>query len=236
MTAAARAGRGLGLTPVALQRKRGTALEDAIREAAYAELSEVGYTSLTIEGVAARAHTGKASIYRRWPTKQELVLDALCAGLPTATQCGIDPQLADDVTTADALHQVARAIGRVLSSPAGDAMRAVKCEAATDPELARAIDDRFQAPRRAAMLHLLSRGVARGEVRPEAATPLVADVLPAVLTHRVIMQRERLTESDITAIVDQILIPLIEARHGAGHQVAAKVPTVPGRAARTRAG
>ena len=82
-------------------------------------------------------------------------------------------------------------------------MRAIKCEAVTDPTLAQAIDERFQAPRRAAMLALLQRGVARGEVRPDAATPIVADVLPAVLTHRIVMQREPVTERTITAIMDR---------------------------------
>jgi hypothetical protein len=91
-------------------------------------------------------------------------------------------------------------------------MRTIKCEAAADPELARAIDDRFQAPRRAALLGLLRRGVERGEVRPEAVTPLIADVLPAVLTHRVILQREEINEADITAIIEEILIPLVEIR------------------------
>jgi hypothetical protein len=62
------------------------------------------------------------------------------------------------------------------------------------------------------MLELLKRGVARGEVRPEAATPIVADVLPAVLTHRIVMQREAVTDRTITAIMEQILIPLIEPR------------------------
>jgi hypothetical protein len=59
---------------------------------------------------------------------------------------------------------------------------------------------------------LLRRGVERGEVRPEAATQLVADVVPAVLTHRVILQREPLTEADITAMIEHVFIPLIEAR------------------------
>ncbi|MEO7262767.1 MAG: helix-turn-helix domain-containing protein, partial [Jatrophihabitantaceae bacterium] len=59
------------------QRKRGVALERAIKDATLAELACGGYGSVTIESVAARAQTGKASIYRRWPTKQELVLDAL---------------------------------------------------------------------------------------------------------------------------------------------------------------
>jgi AcrR family transcriptional regulator len=193
-------------------RKRGVALEDAIREAAYAELAEVGYAQFTVESVAARARTGKASIYRRWPTKQALVLDSLCAGLPSPDQCGLGFRDYKDISTGDALRQVARAITEVLNSPAGAAMRAVKCESVTDPELAREIDERFQAPRRAAMLALLQRGVERGEVRAEAVSPLIADVLPAVLMHRVILQREQITERDITAIIEQILIPLVEVR------------------------
>jgi AcrR family transcriptional regulator len=193
------------------QRKRGVALEDAILEAAYAEFTEVGYSQFTVEAVAARARTGKASIYRRWPTKQALVLDSLCAGLPTAQQCGFEESYGD-MTTADALREVARAINRVLTSPAGDAIRAVKLEAVTDSVLAKEVDERFHAPRRAAMLNLLQRGVERGEVRPEAVDPLVADVLPAVLSFQVIMQRQRITEVDIVAIIEQVMIPLVEAR------------------------
>jgi AcrR family transcriptional regulator len=198
--------------PLVLSRKRGAALEDAILEAAFAELTDVGYTAFSVEGVAARARTGKASIYRRWPTKQELVMDALTARLPTAEQSGLVPDIDDSMTTAEALHGVARAIAAVITSPAGDAMRAIKCEAMSDPQLAQLIDERFQAPRRVALIELLQRGVARGEVRPEAATQLVADVMPAVLTHRVIMQREPLTERDIAAIMEQVFIPLVEAR------------------------
>ncbi len=200
------------MTTTEIQRRRGAALEDAILAAAYAELVETGYRGFSVESVAARARTGKASIYRRWPTKSELITDALVSELPTPAECGLEETLGDDVTTADALRRVARAIGAIITSPAGDAIRAIKCEAIVDSDLARLIDDRFQAPRRAAMLHLLHRGVARGEVRPGAATQLVADVLPAVLTHRVVLQRERLTEHDIAAIIEQVLIPLVEVR------------------------
>ena len=192
-----------------LRRKRGVALEDAILEAAFAELTEVGLTAFTVEGVAARARTGKASIYRRWPCKNELVLDALCEGLPTPEQCGLQSEIDDDVTTEAALRSVATAIAQVMSSPAGDAIRAVKCEAAADPQLARAVDERFQAPRRLALMGLLRRGVERGEVRPDAVSPLVADVLPAVLFHRLVLQREPLTERDVAAVVDEVLLPLI---------------------------
>ena len=196
-------------------RRRGVQLEDAILGAAYEELVEAGYTAFSVEGVAARAGTGKASIYRRWPSKQHLVMDVLDSQLPTPEQCGVtfDPAALDDsMTTADVLRQVATNIARVMNSPAGDAMRAVKCEALADPQLAKLIDERFQAPRRAALVALLQRGVARGEVRPEAATTAVADVLPAVLSYRVVMQRERVSAADIAEITESILIPLVESR------------------------
>jgi AcrR family transcriptional regulator len=195
----------------AARRRRGAALEDAIKQAAYDELSEVGYAQFSVEAVAERARTGKASIYRRWPTKQALVLDAVCERMPTPEECGLVLDLGESVTTAEALRGVARTIAGVLNSPTGCVMRAIKCEAFTDPELAREIDNRFQAPRRAALLALLERGVARGEVRPEAVTPMVADVMPAVLAHRIILMREEITETDLTEIVDLIVLPLISA-------------------------
>jgi AcrR family transcriptional regulator len=199
-------------TAIGAQRRRGAALEEAILAAAYDELSEVGYARFAVEAVAERARTGKASVYRRWPTKQELVLDALCAALPTPAECGIDVHLPDDVSTFEALRNIARVIARLLNSPAGNAMRAIKCEAFSDPDLARIVDERFQAPRRAALLRLLERGVARGEVRPEAVTPDVADVLPAMIAHRVILMREQVSEADISAIVDGVIVPLVAAR------------------------
>ena len=78
------------------------------------------------------------------------------------------------------------------------------------------------------MLALLRRGVERGEVRPGAATALVADVLPAVLAHRVIMQRERITERTITEIMDQVLIRY-PARRGAGVHPSRLGPARPAR-------
>lgn len=196
----------------ALRRRRGPALEAAILESAWAELSEAGYAGFSVEAVAARARTGKASIYRRWPTKQALVLDALCTQLPQPADCGISIDWPDSVTTREALMQVARVITEVMRSPAGDAMRAVKCEAVVDPELARQIDIQFQTPRREVLMQLLRRGVERGEVRPEAACRTVADVIPAVLTYRIVIQREPLGEDDLTAIITQIFLPLVEAR------------------------
>ncbi|GAB2472795.1 TetR/AcrR family transcriptional regulator [Jatrophihabitans fulvus] len=195
------------------RRRRGAALEDAILDAAYDELTDVGYGAFSVENVAARARTGKASIYRRWPTKQALVLDSLGACLPGPKDPAsiVREFCCEDMTTADALREVGKAIVRTMHSPSGRALRAVKLEAATDPELAELVDTQFQAPRRAGLIALLERGVARGEVRPEAATALIADVLPAVITHRMLLQQEPVDEHVIEAIIEQVMIPLVSA-------------------------
>lgn len=196
-----------------VQRRRGASLEEAILEAAYIELSEVGYSAFTVEGVAARARTGKASIYRRWPTRNDLLLDAICSQLPTPDECGLTAAIPANKTTADALRDVARMITRVISSPAGDVIRAIKCEAVTNPALARAIDERFQGPRRQYMIELFRRGVARGEVRSDVDIKAIAEVLPALLMYKIVLQREPMPAAAITAIMEQVMIPLIEPRH-----------------------
>ncbi|MEV5953319.1 helix-turn-helix domain-containing protein [Streptomyces sp. NPDC051987] len=63
-------------------------LERAILDAALEQLGTVGWIGLTMVGVAARARTGKSAVYRRWPSKEELVADALRAGLPPFTAAG----------------------------------------------------------------------------------------------------------------------------------------------------
>ena len=67
-------------------RRRGHVLEQAIYEAAMAELGERGYAQLSMEGVASRARTGKAALYRRWSSKRDLILDALTHALPIAPE------------------------------------------------------------------------------------------------------------------------------------------------------
>jgi AcrR family transcriptional regulator len=196
------------------RRRRGATLEQAILAAAFAELSSVGYKAFSVENVALRSRTGKASIYRRWPAKAELVLDALLAELPSPLDVGLAPacDLDDSVTTADALHRIGEIITRILTSPAGAAMRSVKLEAVGDQKLAELIDERFQAPRRAALLGVLERGIARGEVRPDAATPVVADVLPALLMHRILSQEEPITAAEVQDAIELVMLPLVQAR------------------------
>jgi AcrR family transcriptional regulator len=188
-------------------RRRGVALERAIHDAVLEELVEVGYLSFTIESVASRAHTGKASIYRRWSTKQQLVVDAICGKFGETFDL-LDPPLNATVSTRDALLQVARRMAEVVSD-AGEAFRAAACEISRDPELATALEERVACPKREAMVELLQRGVARGEVRADAATELHAEVLPAMITSRLIVQNRGVPDDYLERLVDEILMPLL---------------------------
>lgn len=194
--------------PIARQRRRGAALEDAIHDAVFAELAEVGYAAFTIESVAGRAQTGKASIYRRWETKQDLVLDAFIVrfGGPDDLVCEL---LADtEATTRDLLVKLATRICQV-SDEAGEVIRAVACEATRDPGLAAAVEQKVHRPKHAAVVELLRRGVERGEVRPDAVCDLYADILPAMLSYHMILHNQSVTEQDAVDLVDRAVMPLI---------------------------
>jgi len=111
----------------------------------------------------------------------------------------------NDVPLGGELNGIAQEIPNDLLQPGriGLHRKACSVEGRSDLDLSRR---RRRLPPRG------GRGVERGEVRPDAVNSLVADVLPAVLMHRVILQRERITERDITEIIEQILIPLVEVR------------------------
>ena len=193
---------------IARQRKRGAELEDAIHDAVFEELADVGYAGFTVEAVAARAKTGKASIYRRWGTRQDLVVDAFLARFGGPGDILDELRSEPSATTRDLLVRLATRICEV-SDAAGEVMRAVACEATRDPDMAAAVDQKVHRPKRAAFVELLRRGVERGEVRPEAACPLYADILPAMLTYRMVLTNQPVTEQDAVEVVDHVVLPLI---------------------------
>jgi len=189
-------------------RRRGEALEGAIYDAVVDELAEIGYAAFTIESVAARAHTGKASIYRRWPTKQDLVVAAFCAKAGEAFDL-VGSATTAATTTRDALVHVGQRICGLVRGGVGEALRAVGAESSRDAELAAALDARVGCPKREALLGVLQRGVARGEVRPEAADELFAEVLPAMLLTRLIVQGLPVSDEHVVRVVDDIVMPLL---------------------------
>ena len=194
------------------QRKRGAELEQAIKDATIAELACGGYGNVTIESVAARAQTGKASIYRRWPTKQELVMDSLGCLLAGPLLSIDPPRLEDAVTTRDALLMLLRQVVEVMTGPGGEAMRSIMSESLRDPDFSATFECDYFDPRKQVLVDLLERGVARGEVRSDAVTPLLPEIVAGTLTHRIVMRRQSISDEDLVELLDRFVMPAISPR------------------------
>jgi AcrR family transcriptional regulator len=186
-------------------RRRGAALEQAIFEAVLDQLTSGGYARLTMEGVAGAARTGKAALYRRWASKVDLVLDALRSTLPPPTD------IPDLGSARSELLLLIDHFGVALESRAGGAVNAVMNELDHDQAqiFKEFLVERVIEPTKAATLSILRRGEDRGDVRPGAANPLVADVAPAMLMYRVKVRGGRLGHGYGTELVDEVLLPMI---------------------------
>ena len=191
------------------RRRRGAELEDAICHAAYEELTDVGFAAFTIESVAARAQTGKASIYRRWATKNALLIDAFCRGIPTPDGCRMAAELDDSVGTRDALLTVVTMMIEGVTGEKSASVHAIASEAARDPAFGQAVDREMLAPRREGLVELFHRGVERGDVHPQAPIRLVAEMIPAMMMTRVLFQHLAPGSELIKQLVDDLAMPLL---------------------------
>lgn len=186
-------------------RRRGQALEHAIFEATLAELVASGYARFSMEAVATAAQTGKASLYRRWGSKEDLVLDALRCSLPVAGDAPDTGSLRDD------LLAVVDRLRTAMSSRPGCAARAVISE--LDHERAAAfyglVRQRILDPAHGLLLAVVRAAEIRGETRPGVVTPMVLDIVPAVMMYRAKTGQGRFTEAEAIALVDEVLLPLL---------------------------
>lgn len=189
--------------PHAATRRRGETLEQAIFQAVLDQLQSVGYARLTMEGVAGCARTGKAALYRRWPRKEDLVVDALEHALPSPTDLPDHGEVRDD------LLDLLRRMTAMLNSPAGCALQCLMSETERDESFARLLHERVKEPRKRMFLDLLARGADRGQVRPAAATQLVAEVGPALVMQRFLADGAPVPDDYVVSVVDDIVMPLL---------------------------
>lgn len=191
-------------------RRRGQLLVDAILDATITELGATGYAALTMEAVAARAQTGKAALYRRWSGKADLVADALEHALPMREG---PPEYGD--LRADMLAALRVMVAFMASAP-GCAIRRVSVETAMrqsdDASCREFVELKARAAnrRKALILALLQRAADRGEVRQQAVCGRVAEVGPALVVHRYLLDGA-ISDSELVAIVDEIMLPLLRA-------------------------
>jgi AcrR family transcriptional regulator len=173
---------------------------EAIVAAVFEELAEHGYRGLSMDRVAARAGVGKAALYRRWPSKQAMILDVVAR---VATRAGLPPDsgsLRGDVIAVieDGLAAVQHPIaGRVIADLAAEARRS--------PELAEALLARFRDPRRAAARGMLERAIERGEVAPDVDIQVALHLIAGPLYLRAVFPGEQLDATYPERLADAFL-------------------------------
>jgi AcrR family transcriptional regulator len=186
------------------QRRRGPALENALLTAAWDELDERGYDEFTVDGVAARAGTSRAVLYRRWPGKPELVHAALLAAMTRNPIIVPDTgSLRDDVI--NLLRQANSQRGHLAVTVVTRLGSFYRDTGVNFAEL-RAL---LEGERGATMNKLVARAVARGEVRPGQITGRIAQLPVDLIRHDVLFTLAPLTDEAIEEIVDRVFLPLV---------------------------
>jgi AcrR family transcriptional regulator len=186
-------------------RRRGSALEAAIFEAVFEQIREVGYTRMTMEGVAHAAQTGKAALYRRWPSKEELVRAALLHVLPDPAQAPVHDNVRDD------LLELLICMRTTVEVTRGATFQVLKAESLEGGKglLTEVVRERVSDPIKDLIQRALRRGVERGEVRPEAVSRLVAMVGPAMISSYCLTESTDVPDEYLRSVVDEVLIPLV---------------------------
>lgn len=162
-----------------------------------------------MEGVAAGAQTGKAAVYRRWPSKEDLVADALRAGLrqfrrhPGRRGCSRGLSVL-----------CLRARDAMFSRP-GLALRSVihECDTAQAERFHGVIFEGVVEPTMKMSREVVDRGIERGEGRPEAANGYVFDAIPAMMMYRSRMCGCEWRDREVEEMIGQLMVPLLRP-HG----------------------
>ncbi|HUC59353.1 MAG TPA: TetR/AcrR family transcriptional regulator [Streptosporangiaceae bacterium] len=183
-------------------RPRSMQAERAIINAALDEFAEAGPQGLAIEKVAAKAGVGKATIYRRWPGKEELLLDAISA---MRTEL---PEPKGESVRED-LAALLDAMGRESADPRWARQFALLLgDGAAYPRLLERYLDTVVEPRREIVRNVLRRGVATGELREETNIEAAVDLLTGAVIARPRSGKDRVDRGYARRIVDELLIGL----------------------------
>lgn len=191
------------------ERRRGARLEDAILDAAWAELVERGYPGLTLEGVAKRAGTSRPVLHRRWPSRTALATAAI------ARHAKLNPVIIPDLgSVRDEIRLVLR---RMSDRARPDMIRLIfdmqKDLANKNSNFA---EMRAQIIDSGAMQTILKRAVDRGEIDAASLTPRIVSLPTDLARHEILMTFEALSDEAINEIVDEIFLPLVRLSRPAG--------------------
>ena len=177
-----------------------------ILDAALDVLAEEGFDGMTIDMVAARAKAGKATLYRRWPSKTELVIDAVA--------CMKNSEInLDDLPDTGTLR--GDFIAMMKPAPIRDASQKMRVMAglvsliARNPDLAEAARNAVIAPRAEINRRFLQRAIDRGEIPADVDIPLISSISPSMVTYRTMMMGKPVDRDYLVNIVDNVILPAV---------------------------
>jgi AcrR family transcriptional regulator len=165
---------------------------------ALAELGSVGYREFSLEAVARRAGTTRPAIYRRWPTRQHLVLAALARQLGNAQVPESECTLCD---LAECINVFVNAFERLPP----DVLGPLLADCAAQPELRADFMTTLFDPPRTAVKHTLARAVTRGDLRQNLDLDLTVDLLASFVHYRALFEHAPITEDEIERAIETIL-------------------------------
>lgn len=183
-------------------RPRSGRLHKAILEAAFDLVLEAGFRAVSLESIAAKAGVGKTTIYRRWPNKAAVVMDAFTMKVGSET---LFPKAA---TTIASIRLQMRAMAKAFSGSDGALVRALLAEAQFDPELAKAFRERWTLPRRRLGRSVIEEAIRRGELRADIDPEDAIDLLYAPIYYRLQMGTGPLSGAYIDRIFDRAMTGL----------------------------
>ncbi|USX26219.1 TetR/AcrR family transcriptional regulator [Oxalobacteraceae bacterium OTU3CINTB1] len=187
-------------------RPRDNTRDEAILEAAIAILAEAGYERMTMDMVAVRAKAGKATVYRRWPSKAEMVLEAVARMKRGAVDIENLPDTGSLRGDLLALFQPQSVEDTEQKLRAMAGMAAMLSQ---HPALAEAGHDAVVAPWVAANRVLIQRSMLRGEAAQDSRLDTVAQIIPSMAAYRTLVQRRPFELSFLTEVIDAILLPAL---------------------------
>jgi AcrR family transcriptional regulator len=183
--------------------RRGPERRAAVCESVFALLAELGYDRMTMDAVAARAHVSKATIYRTWPDKPELVAEALAYHFQDTPEPPDTGSLRGDLLD---LMTVACQIGNSLD---GEVIAGVMTAAARNPVLARTLHEFMYEKKHTVHETLIRRAAQRGELDPDTDPHLLHEVMHSMVLARRLEICESLDEQFAKHVVDDVLIPVL---------------------------
>ncbi|HTA14772.1 MAG TPA: TetR/AcrR family transcriptional regulator [Solirubrobacteraceae bacterium] len=186
-------------------RPRSKAARSAVLRAALEIVQESGYPVLTMEGIARRAAVSKQTVYRWWPSKAAVLLEALNEGATEIAPLPDTGDLADDLR-AFLRRSTLGARGRTARL-----LVALMAEAQLYPAFGRSFQTGFLAQRRAVMVELLQRARTRGEIRSDVDLELVTELFFGALWYRLLAGSGTLDRRFADQITDLLLRLVAEA-------------------------